>query len=69
MLVVFQPEIIQPIVIQPSISYEEQNMQGTFLRLAPSRFFGTPSEDAYEFLTDYKNRLHGSGLVETCGVD
>lgn len=67
--VVAQLVVTKPVVAQPSISVEEQNMLYRFLRLAPPRFFGEPSEDTYEFSIAYEDNIYNFGLVETRSVD
>lgn len=39
------------------------------LRLTPPRFVGALGEDAYEFLSSFKDRLLNLGLVESRKVD
>lgn len=53
---------------QPTMFTEEQKMLGRFLRLVLPAFSIIPREDVFEFLTACEDRLHGFGLVETCGV-
>lgn len=51
-----------PVVSQPTISSEEQNILGRILRLALLRFYGAPREDSRKFLTTYEDRLYGLGF-------
>ncbi|XP_059306520.1 wall-associated receptor kinase 3-like [Lycium ferocissimum] len=43
----------------------DQELIGRFRKLEPPRFFGTSSEDAYEFILDMHELLHRMGIVET----
>lgn len=49
--------VAQLISTQPTMSVEEQNILGRFLRLTPSRFVGDLSEDTFEFLITCEDRL------------
>lgn len=50
------------------MSTEEKQMLGKILRWALPRFFGGPSEDAYELLISCEERVSNLGLLEICGV-
>lgn len=44
-------------------------MLGRFFRFALPRFSGAPSEDDYEFLIFWKDRLHNLCIIKTREVD
>ncbi|XP_047268110.1 uncharacterized protein LOC107871885 [Capsicum annuum] len=50
------------------MSAEEQKMLHRFLKLTLPRFSSSPGDDAFKFLTAFKDRLCGLGLVDTRGT-
>ncbi|PHT74250.1 hypothetical protein T459_21527 [Capsicum annuum] len=62
------PVFAQSVVAHPAMFVEEQKMLVRFIKLAPPRFSGELSEDAYELIYS-KYKLNNLGLVETCGME
>ncbi|KAF3635362.1 hypothetical protein FXO38_24670 [Capsicum annuum] len=62
------PIVVCSVVAHPAMFVEEQKMLVRFIKLAPPRFSGELSEDAYELIYS-KYKLNNLGLVETCGME
>lgn len=60
--------IIPPLVMSTIMSSKDQKQFQRFTRSGPSRFSGVVHENAYKFLTDYREKLYNLGLHELHGV-
>lgn len=67
--VVTQPEVVQLVVAQLTMSIKEQKILARFLRLDHPRCFGALGKDAFEFLIICGDMINNLGLIETYSVD
>lgn len=51
-------------VLRPVITGDEHGLFCKFMKMEPSVFKSTKSEDAFEFLINYRERLHKMGIVD-----
>lgn len=53
-----------PIIIGTVMSFDDPKRFKRFTHLVPPRFNDVVDEDAYEFLINYRDKLHNLGLLE-----
>ncbi|XP_060180954.1 uncharacterized protein LOC132610647 [Lycium barbarum] len=53
----------------PVLTSEERKLFEGFTKMSPPWFYGTPGEDAYEFIVSCHEMLHKLGVVESHRVD
>ncbi|XP_015075330.1 uncharacterized protein LOC107019314 [Solanum pennellii] len=62
-------DIASHLANKPSMTVDEQKMFGRFRLMNHPTYTGELTEDAYEFIVSFHERLHNLGLVEFHGVD
>lgn len=57
-----------PLTMSKVMSSEDKSRFEIFAHLGPLRFSGAIGEDAFEFLIDFRMKLHNLGFLESHGV-